>query len=183
VPLTRKEFMQYLAAKKELEIKQEQKNIKDDEKTIVEQKKLLSDPLFQKQRQTIADNIEQIKKSISKENDDIQLKQQMLAHYREIRASMPPTEADMPVRIDYSKDAFADPFHAIVPPGRHEGTALYKVNPDYYDRSPGASGAQLIIVYYTLPRSFGPNELNYLEQKTVDIFNRLDYHALKMSMQ
>lgn len=183
VPLARKEFMQYLVAKKELEIKQQQKSIEDDEKTIDEQKRLLSDPVFQKQRQTIADGIEQIRKNISKENDDIQLKQQMLAHYKEIMTSMPSAEADAPVRIDYSKHAFEDPFQALVPIGRHEGTGLYKINPDYYDRSTAASGAQVIIVYYTLPRNFGPAELNYLEQKTVDIFNHLDYHALKMSMQ
>jgi hypothetical protein len=62
---------------------------------------------------------------------------------------------------------------------------LYKINAGYYDRSATAPAAQIITVYYDLPNLtvFEKTQLNYLEKKTLDIFNHLDYHALKMSMQ
>jgi hypothetical protein len=183
IPLTRKEFMQYLIAKETAYIKDLRDNIKDNEKTVNDQKKLLSNSLFQSQGTAIQKNIEQIQKNSSDENNKIKQLQQLTTYYQETASSMPLKEASAPARIDYSKNAFEDPFHAMVPAGRHEGTALYKINPGYYDKSPAASGAQLIIVYYTLPGNPGSEELNYLEQKTVDIFHHLDYHALKMSMQ
>jgi hypothetical protein len=66
-----------------------------------------------------------------------------------------------------------DPLTRMVPVGRMEGVGLYKINPDYYDRSPGAPGAQLIFVYYQIPNlsAFEKTNLNYLEKNTITIFN------------
>jgi len=183
IPLARKEFLQYLIAQKNAALKTHQGNIKDDQKSINDQQKLLSNPLFQSRSETIKKTIVQIQKNILKEEDNIKSVQQLLNQYQKTASSMSSQEAALPVRVDNSKIFSADPLLALVPAGRKEGTALYKINPDYYDKSTNASGAQLIIVYYSLPRDFGSEKLNYLEQKTVDVFNRLDYHALKVSMQ
>ena len=183
IPLSQKEFMKYLIARKNAELKTHQSNIKDDKKTMNDQEKLLSNPSFQSMTETIKKTIEQIQKNILQEKDNIKTVQQLLNQYQKTASSMSSQEATLPVRVDDNKIFSADPLRALVPLGRKEGTALYKINPDYYDTSTGSSGAQLITVYYSLPRDFGSEKLNYLEQKTVVIFNRLDYHALKMSMQ
>lgn len=42
-----------------------------------------------------------------------------------------------------------------------DGWPLYKINPDYHNRS-------------TIP--------DYLGKKTIDIFDQIDYHAIKLSI-
>jgi hypothetical protein len=95
-------------------------------------------------------------------------------------------EANSPLRLDENKKMFDfDPLSRMVPAGTMEGVGLYKINPDYYDRSPGAPGAQLIFVYYEIPNlsAFEKTNLNYLEKNTITIFNEINYHQLKESMR
>ena len=70
----------------------------------------------------------------------------------------------------------------MLPIGKSNGYLLYKINPDYYDKSPGASAVQLLTVSYSCYEedTFG---VDYLDKAVVDIFDDLDYHALKESMQ
>lgn len=69
----------------------------------------------------------------------------------------------------------------LVPAGRREGTAFVKVNPEYYNYTSGAPAAQMLVMYYVIP-DVG-YKTDYLQQATLDVFNHIDYHALKMSMQ
>lgn len=150
IPLNRKEFMQYLIARANANLRDIQKDNDYDGKQNY------------------------IKKA-----------QDLVEKYHSLLNSMSPSEAAAPARLDYNKSNEGDPTNVLIPVGRNEGTGLYKINPDYYDHSPGSPAAQLIIVYYQLPMlgPFLPDHLNYLQQKTLDIFNHLDYHALKASMQ
>jgi hypothetical protein len=95
-------------------------------------------------------------------------------------------ESASAARIDEDKRITGfDQSERLVSAGRMEGVGLYKINPDYYDRSPGAPAAQLIFVYYEIPNLsvFEKTTFNYLEKKTMDIFNHIDYHQLKESMR
>jgi hypothetical protein len=100
---------------------------------------------------------------------------------------MAPAEAAAPVRLDYSKNGDniggMGGLDQLVPVGRKEGKLLVKLNPSFYDHTPGAPAAQMIVIYDAIPMLQYRKRPNYLEQAMLDIFSHLDYHALKMSMQ
>jgi len=60
---------------------------------------------------------------------------------------------------------------------------LVKINPSFYNHSPGAPVAQMIVMYDAIPMLQYRKQPNYLEQAMLDIFQRIDYHALKESMK
>lgn len=185
IPYTRKEFLQYLVARENYRINETRQTIKDERQRIEEAKKNASSPANQSIKSTLENAVKIMEKQIADMNADIGVKQTRLAHFREIMDGLSPAEAAAGVRLDERKksEELYGP-EQIVPAGRHEGTALYKINPDYFDRSPGASGAQLIIVYYDIPHTSAfATDPDYLQRKTVEVFNQLDYHALKESMQ
>lgn len=185
VPLKRKAFLKFLIAQKISEMKACQDNIKDDEKIVVEQGNLYNNPAMSTSRQLIATTIEKEKQYIVDENKKLAQLRLVTADYQKVLGGMTPRERDAPVRLDYKRYLSADPLDGLLAEGSTEGTALFTVNPDYYDKSEGAPAAQLIVVYYELPSVtiFGPDRLNYLQQATTDLFHRLDYHTLRMSMR
>jgi hypothetical protein len=95
-------------------------------------------------------------------------------------------DAAAPARMDYNKKSNSQQFGALeqlVPVGRREGVMLTKINPNYYNKSAQVPVAQMIMVYYAWPKIGFEQDPDYLQQKTIDIFNQLDYHALKESMK
>ena len=185
VPLKRKAFLEFLIARKIVEMKECQDNIKDDQKIVTEQGSLYNDPAMSSSRQVIATNIRREKQSIADENKRLGQLRTRMGDYQKVLDGMTPRERDAPVRLDYKRYLSDDPLQGLLAEGSTEGTALFTVNPDYYDKSAGAPLAQLIVVYYELPGAtiFEPDRLNYLQQATTDLFHRLDYHALSMSMR
>lgn len=186
IPLTRREFIEFIIAKVRHKINNTRKQIMDIEKDSLEAWKLILHPdpyATEPLKKILRIRIEADRKNITVEQFTVNDMDEKLKQYNKALASMSVAEASSAVKIDYRKNVFADPLHAMVPIEKPGGTGLYKINPDYYDRSPTSSGAQIIIAYYSLPRDFGPSSLNYLEKKTVELFQHLDYHALKIRMR
>jgi len=189
VPLTRKEFVQFLIAQKKYQIGEDKKTIKDLEKNSKQSQETVKDPpsyLTAEVLKTLSDGLVTMQKQIGSMKEGIVAKEEKIREYQTVINEMTPADAASPARIDYDKKITdLDKLKRLVSPGRMEGVGLYKINPGYYDHSLRASGAQLIFVYYNIPNTsiFEKTKFNYLEKKTMDIFNQTDYHALKMSMQ
>jgi hypothetical protein len=185
VPLTRKEFLQFLLARGQKILKENE----DALQTSYESKEKIA-KLVAAQSGTDKDyaasslksvdyTIEQWKKNIEKQQEENEACKSLLN-------SMKPEEATSPARMDYNKKGNGlsmGCINQLVPVGRKEGVMLTKINPAYYDHSANASAAQMIMVYYAWPVVGYEEDPDYLQQITLDIFNHLDYHALKMSMQ
>jgi len=189
VPLTRKEFVQFLIAQKKYQIKDDEKTIAYLQKEIKESQKTLKDPspyITESIKKTLADAIKVTEGQTSGEEEGIKNKQAKIKEYESLINAMTLAESASAARIDEDKRITGfDQSERLVSAGRMEGVGLYKINPDYYDRSPGAPAAQLIFVYYEIPNLsvFEKTTFNYLEKKTMDIFNHIDYHQLKESMR
>jgi hypothetical protein len=185
IPYTRKEYLQYLILRENNAIDETRQTIRDEQSRIGEARKNASNPANRSIKEALENAVTTMEKQITDMNASIGTRQGRLAHFGEILKGFGPAEAAAGVRLDENRKA--EEFFGIeqiVPYGRHEGIALYKINPDYFDRSPGAPGAQLIIVYYNIPHvSAFVTDPDYLQQKTVDIFNQLDFSGLRESMQ
>lgn len=185
IPYSKKEYLQYLVARENYRINEARQNIKENRQHMEEAKKNASIPANLPIKEALENAVKTMEKQIVDMNAGIVVKQTRLAHYQEVLNGLAPAESAAGVRLDgqkRSEEFFG--FEQIVPYGRHEGTALYKINPGYFDRSPGAPCVQLIIVYYDIPHASAfVTAPDYLQRETVDIFNQLDYHALRESMQ
>lgn len=189
VPLTRKEFVQFLIAQKKYEIKEDEKTIPDLQKNIKQSQETLKNPpsyMTEDFKKALAEGVSKIQKAVDETKEEISKKQEKIKQYESMIHAMSPAEAASAARLDEDKitDDF-DKSKKLVPVGRMEGVGLYKINPNYYDRSAAAPGAQLIFVYYHLTNlsAFEKTQFNYLEKKTMDIFDHLNYHQLKESMK
>ncbi|MGH2645322.1 MAG: hypothetical protein ACRDE2_15315, partial [Chitinophagaceae bacterium] len=113
-----------------------------------------------------------------KENDSLQKK---IENYKSLMAAMTEEELKTTAYVDmqnfrYSKNELKD----LVPYGRQDGWPLYKVNPDYYDNALPPYVIQSIMVTYWYHKQFC---LDFLRKRTKEIFDQIDYHALKESMK
>lgn len=189
VPLSRKEFLKFLIAQKKYQIADDEKKIPDLQKNIKQSQETLKNPpsyMTEDVKKALSDGIKNIQKAIDDIKEGILKEQEKIKEYQSLINAMPAPEANSPARLDENKKTVdLDPLTRLVPAGRMEGVGLYKINPDYYDRSPGAPGAQLIFVYYQIPNlsAFEKTNLNYLEKNTITIFNEINYHELKESMK
>jgi len=186
--LTRKEFVEFLIAKRKYEISEDEKEIAYNIKSLKETEETLKNPPSYLTQETInalktgMQNIQKANEDLKKEIAD---KTVEIREFQNLVSSMSSTDAVSPARLDYNKGKTLDAIEGLVKVGRMEGVGLYRINPDYYDTSPAAPAAQLIFVYYQIPNLsiFEKTSYNYLEQKTINLFNQLDYHKLKESMQ
>jgi hypothetical protein len=182
VPFSRKNFVGYLLAKSTHNVKVWKDIIKDEEKNIQEANKNIANPVFSQARDALAASVKTMQGQVADAREKVKKFEAETQRFRDLLHTMPPAEANAPARVT-DKGEFGS-FESLVPLGRQEGDALYKVNPDYFDASPNAPGAQVIIVYYRW-EILGAyvQDPNYLQQKIIDIFHQLDYHQLKESMQ
>jgi hypothetical protein len=184
IPLTRKEFVQFLIARDKYRIKENESLINDEKKEIAETKKNISDPTYQSVKSTLQQTIKPMEDQLKKINDETEFLKKKIAHFFEIIKSMSPREANAPARLDekkHSDELFG--LEQLVPAGRKEGVLLTRINPNYYDASPNAPAVQLITVYYSWPSVGFSSEPDYLQQATMDVFRHLDFHQLKESMK
>jgi hypothetical protein len=184
VPLTRKEFVQFLIAREKRRIKENEELIADEKKQINETKKEIEDPLFKSAKETLEKSIpgmQQQIETLGNRNQTIQLK---IGDLNSMIKNMSPTEASSAARLNEntpSEEIFG--LEQLVPAGRKEGVMLTKVNPDYYNFSANAPAVQLITVYYSWPTGPLSSDPDYLQKTTMEIFQHLDYHQLKESMK
>lgn len=192
IPLTRKEFLQFLIAKKENEIKEEQKRADELPGQIAESKKVLtglfsdstvkSDPSLKKQiDQTIKANED----ALVQQQQTLKHLKEKLGHYLQFMNAMSEQEASAPARLNYKvkSEELLGGLEQLVPTGRKEGVLLQRINPKYYNKSLNAPAAQSITLYYVWPQFGFIKDPDPLQQVTIDIFNHLDYHRLKESMR
>lgn len=184
IPLTRREFMQFVIAEKKFQAKDLEKSITDTEKNIRGNEATIKDPgpyMTAEVLKVMKEGIVNSKKHI----EDTKLKlvsyQNKIKEYESLMQNMTPEEASSPARIDYEiivRDF--DRMKRLVPVGIRKGIGLFKINPDYYDRNPGAPGAQSIFVYTKWSNLTSRD--NYLIKKVIKIYNELDYAALKATL-
>lgn len=183
VPLTRKEYMQFLVARYGYQIQQDRETIRDLKAQMAETKKNMEDPVFKAVRQTLQGTLAISEKNIDKVNSDIAVLQGKAAHVRQVMAAMPPRASAAPARLDYQRksDEFGG-LEQLVPAGSGEGVMLTKLNPGYYHKAANAPTAQLITVYYSWPTLGFAQDPDYLQRAVLSVFRGLDYHALKAAM-
>lgn len=188
VPLTRKEFLQFLIARKKFRLKKDQNTIADLQKNIKETNETLAHPpsyLTDDVKKALAEGNTSQEKQVNDFQDEIKKEQAKIEQYREFLNAMTPQEAAAPTRLDYNKksEELMGGLEQLVPVGRREGVLLTRINPGYYNHSSGAPVAQMITLYYSWPTAGFAQAPDYLQQTTLDIFNQLDYHQLKESMK
>jgi hypothetical protein len=185
VPLTRKEFVQFLIARGVQFLKDDQEALEASRKSKATITKLMeteneSDKAYSASAlKSIDDGIGQWQKNIEQQKIEIRNCQSFLN-------AMTAQEAAAPARMNYNKKSNSQQFGGLdqlVPVGRREGVMLTKINPGYYNKSAQAPVAQMIMVYYDWEKVGFAEDPDYLQQKTIDIFHQLDYHALKESMK
>jgi hypothetical protein len=181
VPFTRKNFIEYLIAKSAHNVKVWKDIIADNQKNIQEARKNMADPVFSQVSAALSTSVKTMEGQTADAREKVKGFEQEEQRFRALLHTMPPAEANAPARVS-DKGEFGS-LESLVPLGRQEGDALCKVNPDYFDASPNAPGAQVIIVYYHWEiLGVYTHDPNYLQQKIIDIFHQLDYHRLKESM-
>lgn len=182
VPFTRKEYIQYLIVLQKSFIRENNERITKHQKEIEQGNETLKDKSIKDKYKTLVPTaIKSLQEGIvqaRKENDSLQKK---VERYNQIMSVMPQEELNAGARVDmrnfrYRKNEIED----LVPYGRYEGDPLYKVNPDYYDNSFPPNTVQAIMVTYWYHSQFCPN---FLRNRVKEIFEQIDYHALKESMK
>jgi hypothetical protein len=182
IPLTRKEYMQFLIARNQYRIKDNEATVLDEKKQIAETKKNVSDPTYKSVKETLQKAVTTMEAQINKLNEKTEGFRQKIAHLQQLINAMPAQEANAPAHLDYKKrsDEFGG-IEQLLPAGSNGGVMLTKINPGYYNRSSNAPVVQLIIVYYSWPVP-GYTQPDYLQQETMDMLREIDYHSLKESM-
>jgi hypothetical protein len=183
IPLTRKEFVQFLIARDKYRIKENETTINDEKKEIAQTKKNISDPVYQSVKSTLQQTIGPMEDQLKKLNSATELLQKKIAHFSDVINKMSSNEATAPARLDEKKQSdelFG--LEQLVPAGRKEGVLLTRVNPNYYNASSNAPAVQFITVYYSWPTIGFASAPDYLQQTTIDVFHHLDFQQLKESM-
>ena len=189
VPLTRKEFVKFLIARSQYRIKDDENTIADLQKNKKQTQGTLANPpsyITSDVKKALADGIVETDKQIMETRENIKNIQAEINRYQEYIGKMLPTEIVAPVRLDYNKKSAGTGMGGLdqlVPPGRREGTLLVKLNPVFYNHSPNAPVAQMIVLYYAWPSVGFTQAPDYLQQAILDIFNYINYHQLKESMK
>jgi hypothetical protein len=182
IPFTRRNYMEYLVVKNEFNIKSLKATIADIQKNIKETKETIANGADNSIKDVLASTIMTMNNQVAQAREKIGQLETEHSHLKSVMSAMPAAEANAPARV-IEKGDFGS-LESLLPVGRSEGDALYKINPAYFDVKPGAKGAQLIIVYYTWTHlSAFESDPDYLQQKIMKLFDEIDYHRLKESMR
>ena len=176
IPLTRKEFIQFLIEESKQHLDQFKKIVKDSRKRLQEEKETLKQPLnteMKKLHETILKNTEN---GLTLWEKNVSEQEQALQKYHNDLLKMTPEDAAEGAFINY--EIKGKLYDQLSPSRQKNGTPLYKVNPLYFNSKISRSAAQVIIVTYwhsTGNIAAPENIIKY----TKNIFNELDYHQLK----
>lgn len=184
VPLTRQEFIKFLIARDSKYLKDEMESLNTTQKGEEQIKKIMASQ-NEEDKKNSASSLKIMDYNVTEIQKNIATTQNHLRECNDFIHNMSSTDGAAPTRVDYNKKSDGPGIMAnldrLVPVGRREGTALVKINPAYYKYTSGASAAQMLVMYYSISdASYKPD---YLQQATLDVFNHIDYHALKMSMR
>ena len=185
IPLTRKELIQFMILHQEQAVKSDNEAIKTSRASEESIKKLMV-TWNESDKAEAASSLKSMDNDIKQFQKNIQRSEKEIADCKSFLNSMSPQDANAPARLDYNKKSTAEgmaSLERLVPVGRREGKLLVKLNPSFYNHSPNAPVAQMIVLYYAWPSVGFTQAPDYLQQAILDIFNNMDYHQLKESMQ
>jgi len=162
VPVTRKEYLQFLVSREEI-------LLGESEKIVVDNRERAKTSKAQK------DGYEKIYASnITTWQENVDQAKEKLRQYKETIAGLTPEQASSGAYVN--PDKAGDYEAKLAPVGRKDGKALYKINPDYYDKSKSTSAAQVVVVTYWYHTQFCPQ---WMQSFTKELFTEIDYSALK----
>jgi hypothetical protein len=185
IPLTRKELIQFMILHQEQAVKSDNEAIKTSRASEESIKKLMV-TWNESDKAEAASSLKSMDNDIKQFQKNIERSEKEIADCKSFLNSMSPQDANAPARLDYNKKSTAEgmaSLERLVPVGRREGKLLVKLNPSFYNHSPNAPAAQMIVLYYAWPSVGFTQAPDYLQQAILDIFNNMDYHQLKESMQ
>ena len=185
IPLTRKELIQFIILRQEQAIKSDNEAIKTSHSGEESLKKLMV-TWNENDKAEAASSLKTMDKDIEQFQKNIQRSEKEIADCKSLLNTMSPQDASAPARLDYNKKSTAEgmaSLERLVPVGRREGTLLVKLNSSFYNHSPNAPVAQMIVLYYAWPKVGFTQAPDFLQQAILDIFNNMDYHQLKESMK
>jgi hypothetical protein len=185
IPLTRKEFIQFMIAEDELALKDYNEALKTSREGEEQIKKMMASQ-NESDRAYSAQALKSMDNSMAQGEKNVAGLHEEIGDCRSLLAKMGAGDANAPARLDYNKKGGATAMASLerlVPVGREEGVLLVKMNPAFYQRGPDAPTAQMILVYYAWPTVGFSGEPDYLQQAVLDAFRHLDYHRLKESLQ
>lgn len=185
IPLTRKELIQFMILRQEQAVKSDNEAIKTSRAGEESIKKLMV-AWNESDKAEAASSLKSMDNDIKQFQKNIERSEKEIADCKSLLNSMSPQDAIAPARLDYNKKSTAEgmaSLERLVPVGRREGKLLVKLNPSFYNHSPNAPAAQMIVLYYAWPSVGFTQAPDYLQQAILDIFNNMDYHQLKESMK
>jgi hypothetical protein len=185
IPLTRKEFVQFMIADDELAIKDGNEALKTSREGEEQIKKMMATQ-NESDKAYSASTLKSMDYSIDQGERNLAGLREEIGNCRSLLSSMTPELANSPARLDYNKKGGAGSMASLdrlVPMGRREGVLLVKLNPGFYDRGPNAPVAQMIVLYYAWPTVGFANAPDYLQQAMLDMYKNIDYHRLKESLK
>ena len=185
VPLTRKELIQFVILRQEQAVKSDNEAIKTSRTNEGTLKKLMV-TWNERDKAEAASSLKSMDNDIEQFQKNIKRSEKEIADCKSLLNTMSPQDAGAPARLDYNKKSTAEgmaSLERLVPVGRREGTLLVKLNPSFYNHSPNAPVAQMIVLYYAWPQVGFTQAPDFLQQAILDIFNNMDYHQLKESMK
>ena len=185
IPLTRKELIQFMILRQEQAVKSDNEAIKTSRAGEETLKKLMV-TWNESDKAEATSSLKSMENDIEQFQKNIQRSEKEIADCKSLLNTMSPQDASAPARLDYNKKSTAEgmaSLERLVPVGRREGKLLVKLNPSFYNQSPGAPVAQMIVLYYAWPTVGFTQAPDYLQQAILDIYNHTDYHALKKSMK
>ena len=185
VPLTRKEFIQFLIADDELAVREDNEALKGSREGEDQIKKMMATQNASDKAYS-ASTLKSMDYSIDQGEKNLARLREEMGNCRSLLGEMTPEEANAPARLDYGKKssgAGMASLDRLVPMGRREGVLLVKLNPGFYDKRPNAPAVQMILLYYAWPTVGFAKDPDYLQQAMLDVFKQIDYHRLKESMK
>lgn len=179
IPFTRKQYLEYLIAVEKLKIKESEEKTTDFKKELADARKRLAGEKKDDIQKIIRIAIEGNEKAIAREEKWMSDYNDKINGYRAGLADMGAEEENLTAYVDLNRTANART-ERLVAPGRREGYALYVVNRHYYDNTQPPMKTQSVMVCYWYHPQFCPD---FLKERTRRIFESIDYHRIKESMQ
>jgi hypothetical protein len=177
IPFSRKEYFQYLLAKKQAEIDEAGKNMQLYENEISRLQKEEITATDSSMKKAMQISITGLQKQMPVSRENLRQLTAQKQHDAELMKAMSPQEAGAPAWVNFNHlGPQMDYLDVLLPYGQKNGTALFKINPQYFN----FSGIELITVY--APDATSP-DADYLEKEVGQLFYELDYHKLKKCME
>ena len=175
-PMTRKEYLSF-----HLAFNQKREN--DYAESLKDQQKIIQDDQVQIKNKNTTAEIKKVLEGVIRQMQDVNIPQineklqeynQKAEDFRHRIAAMSPEESKAPAFIG---EGYMSDLKAY---GSTTGKPLFKINPDYWNKSLPEYATQLVVITYW------DNELltvRFLQQRVREIFGQIDFHKVGAVLQ